>query len=51
MLRASNGNRTVIVPDEAVGLFKGLSFAETDVLSPDDLTSAELAELRREQGP
>ncbi len=45
------GNHTVIIPKEAVGYFKGLTFTESEVLSPADLPSAELAELRREQGP
>jgi hypothetical protein len=44
-------NRTVIIPQEAVGYFKGLTFTNTEVLSPNDLSSEELAELRREQGP
>jgi hypothetical protein len=45
------GNRTVIVPQEAVACFKGLAFTETAVLSPEDLHSEELADLRRQQGP
>jgi hypothetical protein len=45
------GNHTIIIPREAVRYFKGLAFHETEVLSPADLPAAELAELRREQGP
>ncbi len=44
------GNRTVLVPAEALCCFDGLSFAATDVLSTADLPPAELAELRRDQG-
>lgn len=45
------GNRTVIVPQAAVDYFRGLTFTESDVLSPHDLTGEELADLRRRQGP
>src|SRR5260370_4689692 len=42
------GKHTVIIPQEAIGYFKGLTFTETEVLSPNDLPSEELAELRRQ---
>ncbi len=45
------GNRTIILPAEAVGYFRSLKFTNTQVLTPLDLPPKELAELRKEQGP
>jgi hypothetical protein len=45
------GNRTIIVPAEAVLFFRGLEVTETDVLNPGDVPPQELSDLRKEQGP
>ncbi|MEK7068076.1 MAG: hypothetical protein AAB956_03700 [Patescibacteria group bacterium] len=46
-------NRTIIVPQEAVPFFQeaNLQFDNTEVLTAADLPPAEIAQLRREQGP
>jgi hypothetical protein len=45
------GDRTIIVPSEALAYFDGLDFAETEILSSADLPPREIAQLRKEQGP
>ncbi len=45
------GDRTIIVPSEALAYFDGLDFAETEILSSADLPPEEIAQLRKEQGP
>jgi hypothetical protein len=45
------GNRTIIIPAEAVAFFAALDATATDVLSPGDLSPQERASLRAELGP